>query len=261
MNDITKVGETLNAKETITSLELLEEINLFREEESKSNHLNERKLLRHDTLRSIIKDEFEEEILSQDILEKSVSSNGGRPTSVYILSLGQAKQVLVRESKFVRKAVICYIDKLEKSLSNKFNIPQTYSEALLLASNQAKQIEEQQKLIEVQTPKVEFFDAVADSKTAVTMNNVSKVLGIKGYGRNNLFEFLRKRNILMRNNQPYQKYVDLGYFRVIEQRYQKNNEECINFKTLVYQKGVDFIRKTILSNPLNIGKKYKELNK
>ena len=261
MNDITKVGETLNAKETITSLELLEEINLFREEESKSNHLNERKLLRHDTLRSIIKDEFEEEILSQDILEKSVSSNGGRPTSVYILSLGQAKQVLVRESKFVRKAVICYIDKLEKSLSNKFNIPQTYSEALLLASNQAKQIEEQQKLIEVQTPKVEFFDAVADSKTAVTMNNVSKVLGIKGYGRNNLFEFLRKMNILMRNNQPYQKYVDLGYFRVIEQRYQKNNEECINFKTLVYQKGVDFIRKTILSNPLNIGKKYKELNK
>ena len=261
MNDITKVGETLNAKETITSLELLEEINLFREEESKSNHLNERKLLRHDTLRSIIKDEFEEEILSQDILEKSVSSNGGRPTSVYILSLGQAKQVLVRESKFVRKAVICYIDKLEKSLSNKFNIPQTYSEALLLASNQAKQIEEQQKLIEVQIPKVEFFDAVADSKTAVTMNNVSKVLGIKGYGRNNLFEFLRRKNILMRNNQPYQKYVDLGYFRVIEQRYQKNNEECINFKTLVYQKGVDFIRKTILSNPLNIGKKYKELNK
>ena len=83
MNDITKVGETLNANESITSLELLEEINIFREEESKSNPLNERKLLRHDTLRSIIKDEFEEEILSQDILEKSISSNGGRPTSVY----------------------------------------------------------------------------------------------------------------------------------------------------------------------------------
>ena len=73
MNDITKVGETLNANETITSLELLEEINLFREEESKSNPLNERKLLRHDTLRSIIKDELEEEILSQNILEKPIS--------------------------------------------------------------------------------------------------------------------------------------------------------------------------------------------
>ena len=256
MNDITKVVETLNANESITSLELLEEINIFREEESKSNPLNERKLLRHDTLRSIIKDEFEEEILSQDILEKSISSNGGRPTSVYILSLGQAKQVLVRESKFVRKAVICYIDKLEKSLSNKFSIPQTYSEALLLASNQAKQIEEQQKLIEVQTPKVDFFDAVADSKSAVPMISVAKVLAVKGLGRNNLFEFLRNKNILMRNNQPYQKYVDAGYFRIIEQRYQKNGEECINIKTLVYQKGIDFIRKAILSNTSNIGKNY-----
>lgn len=121
MNDITKVGETLNANETITSLELLEEINLFREEESKSNPLNERKLLRHDTLRSIIKDEFEEEILSQDILEKSISSNGGRPTSVYILSLGQAKQVLVRDwsSKYIPRVLnMVYYDLVNEDCWN-----------------------------------------------------------------------------------------------------------------------------------------------
>ena len=129
-----------------------------------------------------------------------------------------------------------------------------------LIARQAKRIEEQTKLIEEQTPKVEFFDAVADSKTAIQMNDVAKTLAIRGFGRNNLFEFLRNKNILMRNNQPYQKYVDCGYFRVIEQRYQKNNEECINIKTLVYQKGVDFIRKTILSNVSNIGKNNKELN-
>ena len=245
MNDITKVGGTLNANETITSLELLEEINLFREEESKSNPLNERKLLRHDTLRSIIKDEFEEEILSQDILEKSISSNGGRPTSVYILSLGQAKQVLVRESKFVRKAVICYIDKLEKSLSNKFSIPQTYSEALLLASNQAKQIEEQSKQLEEQKPKVEFFDQVTDSKDAVDMAQCAKVLNM-GIGRNRLFDFLRSRNILDRHNVPYQNFIDLGYFRTIEQKYSKaDGTNCINIKTVVYQKGMDYIRKLL----------------
>ena len=245
MNNIIKVGETLNANETITSLELLEEINLFREEESKSNPLNERKLLRHDTLRSIIKDEFEEEILSQNILEKSISSNGGRPTSVYILSLGQAKQVLVRESKFVRKAVICYIDKLEKSLSNKFSIPQTYSEALLLASNQAKQIEEQSKQLEEQKPKVEFFDQVTDSKDAVDMALCAKVLNM-GIGRNRLFDFLRSRNILDRHNIPYQNFIDLGYFRTIEQKYTKaDGTNCINIKTVVYQKGMDYIRKLL----------------
>ena len=96
-------------------------------------------------------------------------------------------------------------------------------------------------------PKEEFFDAVADSKTAISMNEVAKVLSIKGYGRNNLFEFLRTHNILDRFNVPYQKYVDNGWFRVIEQHYQKNGEPVVTTKTLVYQKGVDGIRKKILA--------------
>lgn len=36
----------------------------------------------------------------------------------YILTLSQAKQVLMRESKFVRRAVIHYIEDLEKQLEN-----------------------------------------------------------------------------------------------------------------------------------------------
>lgn len=96
-------------------------------------------------------------------------------------------------------------------------------------------------------PKEEFFDAVADSKTAISINEVAKVLSIKGYGRNNLFAFLRSHNILDRFNVPYQKYVDNGWFRVIEQHYQKNGEPVVTTKTLVYQKGVDGIRKKILA--------------
>lgn len=71
-------------------------------------------------MRDIIKDEFEEEILFQKILEKSISSNGGRPIKSFELTLNQAKQVLMRESKFVRRAVIHYIERLENALkSNK----------------------------------------------------------------------------------------------------------------------------------------------
>ena len=102
------------------------------------------------------------------------------------------------------------------------------------------------KVLEMK-PKADFFDAVADSKTAISMNDVSKVLAVKGYGRNNLFEFLRNEGILDRNNVPYQRYVDCGWFRVIEQKYTKNGEQYISTKTLVYQKGVDAIRKRILS--------------
>ena len=93
---------------------------------------------------------------------------------------------------------------------------QIVANALIVAQNI---ISQKDKQIEQMKPKAEFFDAVADSKTAISMNEVSKVLGIKGYGRNNLFEFLRNIGILDRWNVPYQRYVECGWFRVIEQKY------------------------------------------
>ena len=35
--------------------------------------------------------------------------------------------------------------------------------------------------------------------------------------------------------------------RVADQKYMKNGEQCVNTKTLVYQKGVDAVRKRINS--------------
>lgn len=122
---------------------------------------------------------------------------------------------------------------------------QIVANALIVANNI---ISQKDKQIEEMKPKAEFFDAVADSKTAISMNEVAKVLAIKGYGRNNLFEFLRNEGILDRWNVPYQRYIDNGWFRVIEQKYQKNGEPVVSTKTLVYQKGVDAIRKKILTN-------------
>lgn len=101
-----------------------------------------------------------------------------------------------------------------------------------------------QEKIAVDKPKVEFFDAVADSKDAIDIGTATKVLAIPGVGRNTLFHRLREKGILMRDNQPYQRYVDCGYFRIIEQKYNKaDGSTNISIKTLVYQKGLDFIRK------------------
>lgn len=95
-------------------------------------------------------------------------------------------------------------------------------------------------------PKEEFFDAVADSKDAIEIGKVAKVLNYPGIGRNKLFEILREKGILMKDNIPYQKYIDGGYFRTIEQKYSMpDGETRISIKTLVYQKGVDYIRKIL----------------
>ena len=95
-------------------------------------------------------------------------------------------------------------------------------------------------------PKAEFFDAVADSKDAISIQEVAKVLNIPDMGQNNLFRWLRGHKILMQNNLPYQEYIDRKYFTVIEQSYEnRRGEPMISFKTLVYQRGVDYIRRRL----------------
>ena len=132
-----------------------------------------------------------------------------------------------------------------KLQENSFTIPKTFSEALLLASKQAEQIEKQNALLLEQKPKVEFFEAVTNSKSAIDMGQVAKVLD-KDIGRNKLFEILRNKKILQKDNIPFQTYIDRGYFRVIEVKYTKpDGSTNISLKTLVYQKGVSFINKVL----------------
>ena len=126
---------------------------------------------------------------------------------------------------------------------------QIVANALVVAQNIINQKDRQ---IEEMKPKAEFFDCVADSKSAFSMNEVAKVLDYKGIGRNKLFEFLREQGILDRYNVPYQRYVDCGWFRVIEQKYVKDGEPVVTTKTLVYQKGVDAIRKRLEKGENNL---------
>ena len=56
------------------------------------------------------------------------------------------------------------------------NIPQTYSAALLLAGQQAEQLELQSEQLAIAAPKVEFFDRFADSTGNKTFREVAKML-------------------------------------------------------------------------------------
>lgn len=104
-----------------------------------------------------------------------------------------------------------------------------------------RRIEELQRQLTEAQPKISFFDSVTNSKDAIDMKDAAKVLNI-GIGRNTLFQRLRDLKILMENNTPYQTFIDRGYFRVIESRWTTPQGEVkISLKTVVYQKGIDFI--------------------
>lgn len=117
--------EKLRNKNEVTSLELLDEINIYREMEYNYKMSNNLKLgkveerngryveLPHKDLLKIIREEFEEEIGQGKISQSSYINSQNKEQPMYILTLEQAKQVLLRESKFVRKGVLEYIHKLE----------------------------------------------------------------------------------------------------------------------------------------------------
>ena len=174
------------------------------------------------------------------VFVKNDDKSKGRPSTDYEITLDMAKEIAMIQRNEKGKQARQYFIEVEKQ----WNSPERIIARGLIESQ--KMIDNlNQRLLE-QKPKVEFYDDVAGSKDAIEMAEVSKVLGVKGMGRNNLFQFLREQQILQSNNQPYQTYVDRGYFRVVEQKYIKpNGDTAINIKTLVYQRGVDFIRKKL----------------
>ena len=135
------------SKESINSKELLKQINIFREMEYKekeaNNTLTEAQKKRgkfvklgHDTLLKIIKKEFNLKIDLENIFEmlkekeqlnfepmfiggifiSTYKDSYDREQIMFILTIDQAKQVLLRESRIVRSKVIEYLNLLEKRI-------------------------------------------------------------------------------------------------------------------------------------------------
>lgn len=120
-NTVEVISETLhitdiNNKTEWTSVELVDVINHFRTLDGKKTQL------RHDTLLNILRDEFSEEISLQNILERTYTNSRGQTYPMYKLSNSQAKQILVRESKAVRRAVIKLLEYLEQHNKHNLNV-------------------------------------------------------------------------------------------------------------------------------------------
>lgn len=129
---------------------------------------------------------------------------------------------------------------MEQKLKAQFSLPQTFSEALQLAADQAKQIELQQSQINSLAPKAEIFDKIHQADNCLTMNQVAKSVG---WGRNNLMEKLRNSHILMKNNTPYQEYISAGYFVVRVHPVSLGNKDINYTQTFMTGKGLTWLTK------------------
>jgi len=179
-----------------------------------------------------------------------------REYGLYNLILSSRKPEAKEFKRWVTHEVLPAIRKTGKYAlpQAKYQIPESFADALQLAADQQRQIDKQQKVIETKdaqikrdVPKVEFFDTVTKLPATIDIGEAAKTLNM-GMGRNNLFKFLKDKKILMSDNLPYQEYVDRGYFKTIIVKFRKGKEDAVHVKTIVYMKGLEFIRKTIINH-------------
>lgn len=117
-------------------------------------------------------------------------------------------------------------------------IPQTLSEALRLAADQAEQIEKQNLLLEQQRPKVEFVQRYVEVGTTKSLRETAKILRVPERA---MIDCLVDDGLLFRqsgNLLPYQKYHAKGLFDVKT----GTTEYGHNYtQTRVTSKGIEYI--------------------
>lgn len=117
-------------------------------------------------------------------------------------------------------------------------IPQTLSEALRLAADQAEQIERQSLLLEQQRPKVEFVQRYVEAGTTKSLRETAKILRVPERA---MIDCLVDDGLLFRqsgNLLPYQKYHAKGLFDVKT----GTTEYGHNYtQTRVTSKGIEYI--------------------
>ena len=169
----------------------------------------------------------------------AIEANGNE-TKDYWITIEMAKHLCMMSRTVKAHEIRDYFIKIEQA----WNTPEMIMKRALEIANQ-KAEEATQKLLDNKY-KIDFYDDVTGSSTIAEIATMAKVLNFKNIGRNTLFDILRKQGILQKDNMPFQIYIDRGYFRVVESKWNTPNGDVkVNYKTVVYQKGINFISKLL----------------
>lgn len=168
-------------------------------------------------------------------------------SGLYNLIFTSRKDEAKKFKKWVTNEVLPTIRKTGGYISNTDMMVNTYfgslpEEQKTLVKGLFTNIEEQQRRLRQQSPKVEAYNKFIDADGLYSMANFAKHIGI---GRNNLLKALRDNDILQgggfNHNIPYQTFINRGYFKVKTKTTPIGNKSV----TLVTPKGADWLAKKL----------------
>lgn len=162
-------------------------------------------------------------VMDEDFSINLSKSTGGRPSTDYVLTFDTAKELAMVENNAKGRKIRKYfidIEKRYKQQVSKFQLPQSFSEALRLLADAEEEKQALTSKIESDKPLVLFAESVQVSKDSILIGELAKVLRQNGIdiGQNRLFETLRQEGYLIRTgsqyNLPSQRSMDLGIMEI-----------------------------------------------
>lgn len=238
------MNELMNSEIKMTSKEVVDLINEFRAEEG-----NRKELQHKDFMKSIRKELESLANAGVEVNERNISpveyiDNKGEKRPCYQMDRSWILQMCNKESALVRYKTQQYIEALEKA-NLKLDKKQELQLAILNGDDTQRilALKEYENLltkplldkIEEDKPLVEFAETISKTSDSIDIGTFSKLVKDQDIkiGRNKLFEWLRDNGYLMKNNIPYQKYIDNNYFEIVEYTYKTPYGEKLTTKTLI----------------------------
>jgi anti-repressor protein len=170
-------------------------------------------------------------------------------SGLYTAILGSQKPEAKKFKKWVTSEVLPTIRKhgvyaAEQKLEEMIANPDFTIKLLETIKQERAQREQIQAELEVAKPRVAFAQRLQKSEGTLSVRDFAKILCDKGLplGEKRLFERLRSLGILMRDNKPYQHYVDNGVLAVKEGLYKTTTGDDVPYMQVrVTAKGQEYI--------------------
>ncbi len=162
----------------------------------------------------------------------------GRPQIDHEMTIDMAKEISMLQRTEKGKQARQYFIQLEKD----WNSPEkVMARALDIAHKTLAEVrvslDEANKVIEEQKPKVVFAEAVSASKTSILIGELAKLIKQNGVdiGQRRLFQWLRDKGYLMKSgsskNMPTQRAMEMKLFEIKEGSYVNGDGVNVTTKT------------------------------
>lgn len=187
----------------------------------------------------------EDEVARFNLGSRVGETNFVTESGLYTAILRSDKPNAKKFRKWITHEVLPSIRKNGGYIKNQENLTpeQIVANALLVAQNI---INEKDKQIAEMQPKVALAETMLTSKNSISVGDFAKTTYSRfGLGSVNMFKALRETGFLLENNTPYQRYINAGYFRVIEVPVTIGYQKYLMPKTLITPKGQEYLFKKL----------------